>query len=133
MSGERNPARNRNLDEIESMATAAATFWLSDAESAVNSQFGGGYAEKHPAVVAGYVSACAVVYQTERANDAAERIRDGLLAVADALQSAGDPRIGVGAIGIAEELHRLANTAADAFMVLTKPAGKTRSDGERRP
>lgn len=103
--------QNPSLDEIESQAPLAVGFWLEQAEAAVRAQSGAGEAEKHPAVVAAFMAACATVYAAERQVDAADRIRDGLLAVADAMPSSGGPLLLERLAGIESELYRVANYA----------------------
>jgi hypothetical protein len=131
MNGEHDPDENPCLDEIESTAPSAVSFWLGEAETRIDGHFGRDYAEKHPAVVSGFIAACATVYQAERINDAAHKVNRALFAVADALETLRDPMMSERAAGIENELYRIANTAGDAFMVLTDPKRrKARDDGE---
>lgn len=131
MNGEHDPDENPCLDEIESTAPSAVSFWLGEADTFIDGEYGRDYAEKHPAVVAGFLTACAMVYQAERMNDAAHKVNRALLAIADSLEGLRDPMMGERAAGIENELHRIANAAGDAFMVLTDPARrKARNDGK---
>jgi len=115
MNGEHDPDENPSLDEIISIAPVDVLCWLSEAEEKVDGQFGTGYAEKHPAAVAGFVNACAAVYQAERMNDAAQKISRALLSVADSLAGLSQPMQNERLAGIENELYRLANKAGDAL------------------
>lgn len=79
-----------SLDEIESMAAITAHVWLAEMVGICAEE---GIADKaYPAVIAGGLHAMAIFYQAERQVDAADRIRDGLLAVADQLQALHQPK-----------------------------------------
>lgn len=54
------------MSDIEDIAIATTTDLLESAEGIVDTQFGTGYAEKHPAVTAGCVQALAIVYLAEK-------------------------------------------------------------------
>ena len=62
--------RALKVSDIESLAIETVAMMLESAESVVDTQFGAGYAERHPALVAGFVQACAMVYHAERAGGA---------------------------------------------------------------
>lgn len=125
---EHDPNTNPSLNEIESNAVVVAHFWLHEAERALIDERIAPKCEA--AAMKGFMQAAAMSYLAERQIDAAEKIRDGLLAVADALQCLREPAMIERVAGIETELHRLANTAGDAFMVLTDPARrKGRGDG----
>lgn len=55
-----------DLNSLATEAIATASDFLEAAESWVDNQFGSGYAEKHPALVAGFLQACALTYQAHR-------------------------------------------------------------------
>lgn len=74
-----------SLSDIEAEATTAAVSFLESAESWIDGQFGAGYAEKHPAMVAGYMQACAMVYQAQRIGRSMDDLAAGLRASADAV------------------------------------------------
>lgn len=63
---------NDDLDvsAIEGNAIETAGAMLESAEALIDTQFGAGYAEKHPVIVAGFVQACALVYLADRAGGA---------------------------------------------------------------
>ena len=59
-----------DISNIEGLAIDTAGAMLESAEAVIDTQFGTGYAERHPALVAGFVQACAMVYHAERAGGA---------------------------------------------------------------
>lgn len=118
MNGEHDPDENPCLDEIESTAPSAVHFWLGEADALIDGHYGSDYAEKHPAVVAGFVTACAMVYQAERMNDAAHKISRALLSVADSIGGLSQPMQSERLAGIENELYRLANKAGDALEMM---------------
>ena len=81
---EHNPETNPVLDEIESMAAVAASFWLHDAERAANDEQIKPKCEA--AAMQGFMQAAALSYLAERQNDAAAKIAEGLHAIAAALR-----------------------------------------------
>lgn len=50
------------INEIELEAFEAVANAMESAEHAIDTQFGTGYAEKHPAMIAGYLQAVAITY-----------------------------------------------------------------------
>jgi hypothetical protein len=68
--------QNPGLDEIESAAPVAASFWLHEALCACNEEHLG--AKDYPAGIAGGMIACALYYQAERQVDAAHEIAEAL-------------------------------------------------------
>lgn len=60
-----------SLDEIECAAVATVQDWLHEAELVLDQQFGSGYAEKHPAVISGFLISCSALYHAERMTDVA--------------------------------------------------------------
>lgn len=125
MNGEHDPDENPCLDEIISGASISVLCWLSEAEEKLDGQFGDGFAVKHPAAVAGYMSACATIYHAERINDAAHKISRALLGIMDSLGGLSQPMQSERLAGIETELYRLANVAGDAMQTWTA----RRSDG----
>ncbi len=119
MNGEHDPDENPSLDEIESVAPSAVSFWLTEADALIDAHYGSDYAAKHPAVVAGFVNACAMVYQAERVNDAARKISRALLGIADSLEGLSQPMQNERLAGIETELFRLANKAGEAIETLS--------------
>ena len=81
---EHNSDLTPSLDEIESLAAVAASFWLHEAEMAadqdIDNHRGAG------AAIAGFQIAAAIQYQAERNVDAAERIAAGLRDLANAIR-----------------------------------------------
>lgn len=71
-----------NLSEIETEATTTAVSFMESADSWIDGQFGAGYAEKHPTLVAGFMQACAIVYLAERVS--------GIDGIAGAVATLGD-------------------------------------------
>lgn len=120
MNGEHDPDENPCLDEIISGASISVLCWLSEAEEKLNGEFGDGFAAKHPAAVAGYMNACAMIYQAERINDAAHKISRALLAIADSLGELSQPMQAERLAGIENELYRLANKAGDALEMVAR-------------
>lgn len=119
--------KNPGLDEIESLAAVAARFWLAEAEQAIEEEVAD--AKRFPAGILGVQIAAAIHYQAERQVDAAAKIRDGLLAVADALQGIREPMQIERLAGIENELYRLANVASDAQMAGAFSSPKGCGDG----
>lgn len=107
------PDKNPALDEIQSVAALAARFWLSEGDAAVEELTD---QKRSPASAALFAIAAAINFQAERQVDAAHALRDGLLAVADALGCRNDGVIIDRLAGIENELHRLANTIGNAFI-----------------
>ncbi len=81
---ERNPSEGENLTEIENHAAIAAAFYLEQANQAADNELTD--KGRAPASIAGYQIAAAIQYQAERNVDAAERIAEGLRAVAGAIR-----------------------------------------------
>jgi hypothetical protein len=81
---EHNPDLNPSLDEIESAAAVVASFWLDQADRAAIDAYFDPKQRQH--AVAGCTIAAAIQYQAERHVDAAERIAEGLRAVASAIR-----------------------------------------------
>jgi hypothetical protein len=71
-----NHEQNPSLDEIESAAPVAASFWLHEALCACNDEGLG--TKDYPAGIAGSMIACALYYQAERQVDAAHEIAEAL-------------------------------------------------------
>lgn len=109
---------NPTLDEIEAQAVTTVSAWLGQAEADINGQFGSAYAEKHPALLVGFLSSCAMVYAAERQVDVADRVRDGLLAIADTLSCRGVPPSPASAVNIEEALGRIAETCKRGVAIL---------------
>lgn len=71
-----------NLSDIEANAVCAVTGFMDEGERLIDEAFGDGHAKKAPALLAGYLQACALMYLTERLV--------GLDQIAAAVASAGD-------------------------------------------
>lgn len=74
-----------DLNSLATEAITTASDFLEAAESWVDNQFGNGYAEKHPAVVAGFLHACAQVYQAHRVALSLDEVAAALGTFADVL------------------------------------------------
>jgi hypothetical protein len=70
------PVQNgeRRIDDLMAHAATDSVAWLKVAVWEIDSYFGDGYAATNPALVAGFMAACATHYQAERTHDAAWRI-----------------------------------------------------------
>lgn len=55
-----------DISDIEGNAIETAGAMLESAESVIDTQFGTGYAEKHPALLAGFIQASALIYSADR-------------------------------------------------------------------
>jgi hypothetical protein len=55
-----------NISELEVSAGDTAMSFLESAEHSIDLQFGAGHAARHPAIVAGFLQASALVYLAER-------------------------------------------------------------------
>lgn len=55
-----------NITDMEGAAVESVAGFLESAEYCIDQQFGAGHAAKHPALVAGFVQASALVYLAER-------------------------------------------------------------------
>ena len=107
------PDQNPLLDTLATQAPVWPKFWLGEAEAAIDEELGAGYAEKHPALIAGFLTACATVY-------AAHLIENAIGCAADRTPAGDHPTSRqaddvMGSLrGIEQELFRLANAAGDA-------------------
>lgn len=101
------PDDNPLLDNLAQLAPSSLSFWLTEAESAINGQFGGDYAERHPAAVAGYLNACATVYQ-------AHLLADHLASVSNAIAMLPGGTVTERLAGIEVALDQLAELARRA-------------------
>lgn len=63
-----------DISNIDGIAIDTAGAMLESAEAVIDTQFGTGYAEKHPVIVAGFVQACALVYFADRVSVALESL-----------------------------------------------------------
>lgn len=91
---------NSDLDSsnIEGNAIEIAGAMLESAEAVVDTQFGAGYAEKHPAIVAGFVQACATFYLAERIADSLQSLTsnaEGMHICADSIRISLDDLVRV--------------------------------------
>lgn len=71
-----------NITQIEIEATTTTVSNMEAAELWIDKQFGAGHAEKNPALVAGFMQSCAVIYLAERVT--------GIEALAGAVATVGD-------------------------------------------
>lgn len=55
-----------NLSEIEAQAEIAINGFVDEGQRCIDKKFGAGHAKAAPALLAGYVQACALHYLTER-------------------------------------------------------------------
>lgn len=62
------------LSDIELEAFEAVANAMESAEHAIDTQFGTGYAEKHPAMLAGYLQAVAITYLADSLRPALREI-----------------------------------------------------------
>lgn len=73
-----------NISELENAAMQSVCCMVASMNDVINEEFGTGYAEKHPAMLAGLVQACAIFYLAERLSGDTS-LTDGLATVADLL------------------------------------------------
>ena len=73
------PETTPDIDLIASLSTAAVSFWLEEAVQMLNQQFGPGFAEKNPELIAGILTACAQYFDTERRISGAHMIAKAIV------------------------------------------------------
>lgn len=66
-----------NISELEVSAGDTAMGFLESAEHCIDLQFGSGFAAKHPALVAGFLQASALLYLAERIAERTEGRQHG--------------------------------------------------------
>jgi hypothetical protein len=72
------PEKTPAIDEILSLSTTAISFLLEEAVQIANHQFGHGFAEKNPELIAGILAACAQYFDAERRISAAALIAQAI-------------------------------------------------------
>lgn len=88
--------------------------FMSMAEGVIDDQFGAGFAEKHPGLVAGYVQACAAVCHGERIADGFESLAEAVRDVEAAIRESQDSMLIEHLAGIREGLGAIARTIDEA-------------------
>ena len=66
------------MNNIEGIAIETTAMMLESAEGIIDTQFGTGYAEKHPVITAGYIQATAIVYAVQKLTNALSQDVEGI-------------------------------------------------------